>query len=32
MGRYLQLFDQATYDEQMSSELGQDEVVDFFRA
>ncbi len=32
MGRYLQLFDQATYDEQMGGELAQDEVVDFFRA
>ncbi len=32
MGRHIQLFDKATYDAQMSSELGQDEVVDFFRA
>ena len=32
MGRHIQLFDKATYDTQMSSELGQDEVVDFFRA
>jgi MraZ protein len=32
MGRHIQLFDKATYDAQMASELGQDEVVDFFRA
>ncbi len=32
MGRHVQLFDKAAYDAQMASELGQDEVVDFFRA
>ncbi len=32
MGRYLHLFDQATYDAQMAEQLGQDEVVDFFGA
>ncbi len=32
MGRHMLVFDKATYDAQMSSELGQDEVVDFFRA
>jgi MraZ protein len=32
MGRHIQLFDKATYDAQMASELLQDEVVDFFKA
>jgi MraZ protein len=32
MGRHIQLFDKATYDAEMANELGQDEVVDFFRA
>jgi MraZ protein len=30
MGRHIQLFDKATYEAQMSADLGQDEVVDFF--
>lgn len=30
MGRTIQLFDKATYDEQMSREIPADEVVDFF--
>jgi len=31
MGRTLQLFDRAAYDEQMSRDIPADEVVDFFR-
>ena len=31
MGRTMQLFDRASYDEQMSREIPADEVVDFFR-
>jgi MraZ protein len=31
MGRTIQLFDRALYDEQMSREIPADEVVDFFR-
>ena len=31
MGRTLQLFDKAAYDEQMSRDIPADEVVDFFR-
>jgi len=31
MGRTLQLFDKASYDEQMSRDIPADEVVDFFR-
>jgi MraZ protein len=30
MGRHIQLFDKATYEAQMSADLGQDEVVDFY--
>jgi MraZ protein len=30
MGRHIQLFDKATYDAQMSTELPEGEVVDFF--
>jgi MraZ protein len=31
MGRTMQLFDRASYEEQMSREIPADEVVDFFR-
>jgi MraZ protein len=31
MGRAIHLFDKATYDEQMSRELAEGEVVDFFK-
>ena len=31
MGRTIQLFDKAAYDEQMSRDIPADEVVDFFR-
>jgi len=31
MGRHIQLFDRASYEAQMASELPQDEVVDFFK-
>ncbi|HEX9290494.1 MAG TPA: division/cell wall cluster transcriptional repressor MraZ [Anaeromyxobacteraceae bacterium] len=31
MGRHIQLFDKASYEAQMASELPQDEVVDFFK-
>ncbi len=31
MGRHIQLFDRATYEAQMTSELGEAEVVDFFK-
>jgi MraZ protein len=31
MGRTIQLFDKASYDEQMSRDIPADEVVDFFR-
>lgn len=31
MGRTIQLFDRAAYDEQMSRDIPADEVVDFFR-
>lgn len=32
MGRHVQLFDKATYDAQMASEMSEGEVVDFFKA
>jgi MraZ protein len=32
MGRHIQLFDQATYQAQMTSDLAEGEVVDFFKA
>jgi MraZ protein len=32
MGRHIQLFDQATYQAHMSSDLAEGEVVDFFKA
>jgi hypothetical protein len=31
MGRVIHLFDRATYDEQMSRQLAEGEVVDFFK-
>ena len=32
MGRHIQLFDKATYEAQMATELAPDDVVDFFKA
>jgi transcriptional regulator MraZ len=31
MGRHMHLFDKAVYEEQMSKEMGEGEVVDFFK-
>ena len=31
MGRHMQLFERATYDEHMAAQLPEDEVVDFFK-